>query len=403
MERHPMRQWGGAPSMHSRADVHSLEHEGRMTSSGTAALFVGNGKPFELRSYPIPSPEPGAIVARVSLANICGSDLHMWHAELDLERLRLPMPLCIGHEAVGEVSALGDGVTTDSAGAPLAIGDRISWRYFVPCGRCRACVAGKTRACQRCHAFISQGQSAEAAPHFVGAFATHYYIRPGQTTFKVPASVTDAAAAGANCALAEVIQGLTLAELRLGDTVVLQGAGGLGIFAAAVAKEMGAGRVIAIDSVAERLDLARDFGADETINLTDVTETRDRIRRVREATDGWGAEVVCEFVGNGGVVSEGIQMLAPGGRYLEIGCINRGTEVVLDPAHLTLLNRSVLGVVYYEPWALEAALAFLAHKHAAFPWDRLAGVRYGLDSIDRAFADAAAHVVPRAALDMTIH
>jgi D-arabinose 1-dehydrogenase-like Zn-dependent alcohol dehydrogenase len=369
---------------------------------GTAALFVGNGKPFELRSYAIPSPEPGAIVAQVKLANVCGSDLHMWHAELDLERLRLPMPLCIGHEAVGEVYALGDGVATDSAGEALAVGDRISWRYFVPCGRCRACVAGITRACPSSHLFISQGQSADAAPHFVGAFATHYYIRPGQTTFKVPATVTDAAAAGANCGLAEVIQGFNLAGLRLGDTVVLQGAGGLGIFAAAIAKQLGAARVIAIDSVTERLELARDFGADQTINLNEVGEARDRIRLVREATDGWGAEIVCEFVGHGSVINEGIQMLAPGGRYLEIGCINRGTETTLDPAHLTLLNRSVLGVVYYEPWALRAAIGFLARKRAAFPWDRLAGVRYSLDSIDRAFDDAANHVVPRAAIDMTM-
>lgn len=373
-----------------------------MTLNGTAALFVGNGKPFELRSYSVPSPEPGAVVARVKLANICGSDLHMWHAELDLERLRLPMPLCLGHEAVGEVCALGEGVTTDSAGDALAVGDRVSWRYFVPCGRCRACVAGITRACPNCHSFISQGQSADVSPHFVGAFATHYYVRPGQTIFKVPEAISDAAAAGANCGVAEVIQGLTLAGLRVGESVVLQGAGGLGIFAAAIAKEMGAGRVIAIDSVAERLDLARTFGADQTIDLSEVSEPRERIRQVREATNGWGAEVVCEFVGTGGVVNEGIQMLAPGGRYLEIGCINRGTEVALDPAHLTLLNRSVLGVVYYEPWALQAAITFLARNHAAFPWDRLAGVRYGVDAIDRAFADAAAHVVPRAALDMTI-
>src|SRR5712692_7118394 len=132
--------------------------------NGTAALFVGNGKPFELREYPIPDPEPGAILLRVLLANICGSDLHMWRGELDLERLKLPLPLCLGHEAVGEIQALGEGVTADSAGTPISPGDRVTWRYFSPCGRCRACLSGRTRACQASHRFISRGQSADEAP-----------------------------------------------------------------------------------------------------------------------------------------------------------------------------------------------------------------------------------------------
>lgn len=363
-------------------------------------MFVGNGKPFELKSYPIPAPEPGAILVGIRLANICGSDLHMWRAELDLERLRLPLPLCLGHEAVGEVIALGEGVVADSAGQALVVGDRISWRYFSPCGRCRACVSGRSNTCQNCHLFISQGQSSDASPHFVGAFATHYYLQPAHTAFKVPDEVSDAAAAGANCGLAEVIQGLAAVDLRLGESVVLQGAGGLGLFAAAVAKRMGAGRVIAIDSVSDRLALARAFGADETVNLNDVAEVRDRLKIVRQMTDGWGADVVCEFVGHASVMSEGIQMLAPGGRYLEVGCINRGTSFELDPAYLTLLNRSIVGVAYYEPWALKAALDFLAREHANFPWDELAGVQYQLADVNRAFQDAADHTVPRAALAM---
>ena len=131
-----------------------------MTDTGTAAVFVGTGEPFELKEYPLLDPEPGAILARVRLANICGSDLHMWRGELDLERLKLPIPLVLGHEAVGEVVALGQGVSTDFAGEPLWPRDLISWRYFSPCGRCPACMAGMTRACQENHSFISGGSSA---------------------------------------------------------------------------------------------------------------------------------------------------------------------------------------------------------------------------------------------------
>src|SRR5439155_23201944 len=110
----------------------------RARVNGTAAVLLGTGRPFELRQYPLLDPEPGGILARVITANVCGSDLHMWRGELNLERLRLPFPLALGHEAVGQVERLRPGVTTDSAGLPLAPGDRISWRYFSPCGRCPA-------------------------------------------------------------------------------------------------------------------------------------------------------------------------------------------------------------------------------------------------------------------------
>jgi len=371
-----------------------------MTATGTAAIFVGTGKPFELRDYPLPQPEPGAILVEVAMANVCGSDLHMWRGELNLERLKQPLPSVLGHEAVGRVAALGEGVTTDSAGASLAAGSRVAWRYFYPCGKCRSCAAGRTRACQQVHRFISQGQSADDPPHFVGAYATHHYLKPGHAVFAVPEGLPDGAVAGANCALAEVIQGLTTVGLEAGESVVVQGAGGLGLYACAVAKAMGASSVTVIDGVADRLALAKEFGADNTVDLSEITEPKDRIRAIRDLTDG-GADVACEFVGHASAVAEGIQMLAPGGRYLECGCIHTGTSFDFDPAYLTLLSRSIVAVIYYEPWALQEALRFLDRNRDRYPWERLLAATYPLPGINQAFADAAARRVPRAALVMS--
>jgi threonine dehydrogenase-like Zn-dependent dehydrogenase len=364
---------------------------------GQVALFFGPGKPFELRRYELPEPEPGGLLVRILLSNVCGSDLHMWRGELDLERLGLPMPAVLGHEAVGEVVALGEGVTHDSAGEDLREGDRVAWRYFTSCGHCPSCLRGMTRACQQVHRFISQWQSGEEAPHFVGTFATHHAVRPAQAVFKAPGSLSDSAVAGANCALAEVIQGLHVVNLRVGEAVVVQGAGGLGLYACAVAKVMGAGTVVVVDGVAERLELAEAFGADATVDLAEHETSRERVKAVRALTGG-GGDVVCEFVGHASAVAEGIQMLAPGGRYLESGCIHTGTSFDFDPAYLTLMNRSLHGVVYYEPWALREALAFLDRERDRFPWDRLLAARYPLADIDRAFADADARTVPRAAV-----
>jgi threonine dehydrogenase-like Zn-dependent dehydrogenase len=367
--------------------------------TGTAAVLVGTGRPFELRDYPLTEPEPGAILVRVLLANVCGSDLHMWRGQLDLERLRMPFPVVLGHEAVGEVASLGAGVERDAAGEPLARGDRVAWRYFSPCGRCPACLAGVTRACQRNHRFISQGRTADDPPHFVGVYATHHVVPAGQAVFRVPAGLPDESVAAANCAVAEAIQGLAVAGVRPGSSVVVQGAGGLGLYTCAVARAMGAGTVVAVDGVGERLHLARAFGADATVDLTEVPDPKDRVRMVRNLTGGSGADVVCEFVGHASAVAEGLLMVGPGGRYLEAGCVATGGSFELDPAYLTLLNRSMVGLTYYEPWALREALRFLDRHRDRYPWERLLATRYPLAAIDRAFEDADRRSVPRAAID----
>ena len=111
-----------------------------MAETGRLAVFHGTGKPFEIREYPVPDPEPGAILIQIALANICGSDMHYWRGEQNYEKMGRPLPLNTGHEHVGTVAKLGAGVTTDSAGLPLAVGDRVLYRYFFPCGRCKACL-----------------------------------------------------------------------------------------------------------------------------------------------------------------------------------------------------------------------------------------------------------------------
>ena len=112
-----------------------------MAETAKMAVFHGTGKPFEIREYPVPEPEPGAMLIKIALANVCGSDMHYWRGEQDYAKMGRPLPLNTGHEHVGTIAKLGDGVTTDAAGRPLKIGDRVAYRYFFPCGRCKACLA----------------------------------------------------------------------------------------------------------------------------------------------------------------------------------------------------------------------------------------------------------------------
>jgi len=355
------------------------------TQKGKAAVYHGLGHPMEIREYPVPEPEPGAIVVKMRRANICGSDLHMWRGDVDLAGLGQPMPVILGHEMVGEVAKLGEGVTTDSAGQPLSPGDRVVYRYFVPCGRCKACLRGDDAACPA--AYITVVNPCEPPPHFRGAYAQYYYLIPHQTVFKVPDDLSDEIVAPANCALSEVMYGLEKVGLRFGETVAIQGAGGLGIYATAVAKEMGAAKVIVIDGIEDRLNLAKAFGADEVIDMRELKESYERSGRVKELTDNWGADVVVEVVGFPQVIPEGIDMLGNGGRYLELGNVSPLKYVEIDPAMLTISGKSIVSACLYTAEALKKSLDFLSRTKNKYPFDKILCCSYPLEKIEKAFDD----------------
>jgi len=352
---------------------------------------------MEIKEYPVPEPEPGAILIKVTMANICGSDLHQWRGDIDLAASGVRLPAIIGHEMTGKVAKLGEGVSTDSAGEPLAVGDRLVYRYFNPCGRCAVCLRGEDAACSSNSRFI---KPVEVPPHFTGAYADYYYLRPNQTVFKVPDDLTDEMVAPANCALSEVIYGLEKVGFGFGETVIIQGAGGLGINATAVAKEMGAHKVIVIDGITERLELAKAFGADELIHMKEHKTPKERIKRVRQLTGNRGAEVVAELVGFPEVMAEGLAMLGRGGRYLEIGNVSPGKTVDIDPALLVYSSKTIVSVFMYGPDTLKKALDFLGRTKDKYPFDKILSRTYPLEEINKAFEEQDKGLVSRSAIVM---
>jgi threonine dehydrogenase-like Zn-dependent dehydrogenase len=368
-----------------------------VTATGRAALFFGPGKPFGLTELPVPDPEPGAVVVRITRANVCGSDLHIWRGDGMLGLMARDDGRIIGHEMTGVVHALGDGVEHDWAGRPLAVGDRVVYQYFAPCGRCRSCLRGMTEACASSFKVL-QGKPT-VFPHFRGAYADYFYATPQMAVFKVPDTLTDTMVAGVNCALAQVIMGLERVQVGLGDRVVIQGAGGLGIYATAVARDRGAAQVVVIDGLPERLELARRMGADAVVDMRAVATPDDRVGRVKELTGG-GGDVVCELVGRAEAVAEGLRMVALGGRYLEIGTFYPGSTVAVDPGFLVMGNVRVEAVASYDARSLELALAFLERHVGDLPLDQVLA-DYPLDAIDDAFADQDAGRVTRASVVMT--
>ena len=366
-----------------------------MATTGKAAVFFGPGKPFEIREYALPELEPDAVLIKVSLANVCGSDLHFWRGDAPL---KLPQDGWIfGHEMTGRVAKLGGRVKTDSLGGPLAEGDRVAYAYFYPCGRCPSCLRTEPAACLF---KVGRPLGPSEFPHFHGAFAEYYYLRPGGWIFKVPDALGDELVAPVNCALSQVIFGLDRAGFRFGDTIVIQGAGGLGVQAAAVARNMGASVVIVVDQIAGRLELAKAFGADHTINIKEVADRRERVKLVRQWTGGVGADVACDLVGFPAVIPEGIEMLRSGGTYLEIGTISRGAKVELEPSLLVWGSKKIVGVIQYDPWVIPRALDFLVRTRERWPWHRILSHKYPLEQINEAFEASESGEVVKPVLTM---
>ena len=367
-----------------------------MVEKGRAAVYKEFGQPMEIKEYPVPEPEPGAILIKVSRANICGSDLHQWRGDLNLTALGAPLPAILGHEMTGTVAKLGEGVLTDSAGQPLAVGDRVVYRYFRPCGPCRACLRGEDAACPI--APLAVVSPCEEPPHFLGGFADYYYLRPNQTVLKVPDDLTDDMVAPANCALSQVIYGLERVGFSFGETIAIQGAGGLGIYATAVAKEMGAAKVIVIDGIDERLELAKAFGADELIDFRELKTPMERWLKVKELTGGWGADVVAELVGFPRVIDEGIDMLANGGRYLELGNVSPLMTCEFEPSKLTISGKSMVGLSLYTADALRKALDFLSRAKDRYPFEKILSRSYPLEEINEAFENQDKGLVTRSTI-----
>lgn len=365
---------------------------------GRIARFDEPGTPFVIETVTLPEVGAGEILVKVSRTNICGSDLHAWHGTFATRGLGGQLPTVLGHEMVGAVAALGDGVGADSNGRPLAEGTRVVFPYFFSCHRCRNCLMGRRNACLNLS--MAMLGRADEPPYFVGGYADYYLLPAGAVVYTVPDTVSDDIASGANCALSQVMYGLDRVDLHLGETVVVQGAGALGLYAVAVAKARGADRVIAIDGVPERLELATAFGADAVIDINEAATVKERGKIVRELTDGHGADVVVEVVGHPSAIDEGLKLLGQFGRYVEIGNINIGKTFEFDPSRFVFGNKTMVGVSLYEPSVLSRALAFLERHRDQLPLDRLAAAQYPLDDINEAFTaaegkrDVRASIVP---------
>jgi len=356
-----------------------------------AAVYECPNEPFVMRDYPLRDAGSREVLARVRMATICRSDIHSYQG------LRPnPCPGILGHEIVGEMEQIGSGIQCDLRGAPLKVGDRITWtEYFWkddPFYRDVLNMPHKTAGLGKYgHELV------EPDPHFLGGFAEYCYLVPQTGILRLPDALSDREAAPLNCGVATMISVCEACQLGMGDVVVVQGLGLLGLYGCAIARSRGARLVIGLDAVPTRLARASSFGAHEAINIAELP-TDDLVAAVMELTNQRGADVVMEVCGQPAVVPQGVGMLRIGGRYTLGGLVSPGSSFELDGNDLVRKWITLRGIHNYHPRHLVQALDFVMSARDTYPFEDLVDAVYPLDAIDEAFARAADRSILRGAV-----
>jgi threonine dehydrogenase-like Zn-dependent dehydrogenase len=224
-------------------------------------------------------------------------------------------------------------------------------------------------------------ENIEEPPYLMGGFAQYGYILPQAGRLRVPDSVPNELASLSSCALRSVMNAFSqLGTIEPTDTVVVQGAGPLGLLATANARVRGAKKIIVIGSPASRLEMAKQFGADVCIPIEGTT-AQERLDRVLEHTEGRGADIVMEFTGVPAAFGEGLAIARKGGRYLVVGQLGEAATT-FQPSMIVKKNIQVIGSFSGDARSYSLALQFLEKHQSAFPFDRMITGRYTLDQVN---------------------
>ena len=351
--------------------------------TGRSVIFGSAGRPLNVACAAVESPRGGEVLVRTAYCTLCRSDLHT-HAGRRTE----PTPSVLGHEVVGRIEAFGpDAPRCDGAGAPAAVGDRVTGAVAVGCGACYICqTADLPQKCARPYKY-GHRRAGDDRPSG-GGLADFVTLVPGTFWLRVPDELPDAVAAPANCATATAAALLRYAGPVAGQTVLVLGAGVLGVTVCAMARAAGAAAVAVSDPVADCRTRALRFGATHAFSADAAEVTAG----VRGLTDGRGADVVVELAGAAGAVRTGLALARAGGTVLLAGTVAPVGAIDLDPEDVVRRMLTIRGVHNYHPRDLSAALAFLAGPGRGYPWASLVAAEYPLEEAERAFA--AAHRQP---------
>jgi threonine dehydrogenase-like Zn-dependent dehydrogenase len=366
-----------------------------------AAVMTGPGE-VEVQEFPVPEPEPGAVLMRVRLSGICGTDKHTFRGETlqyagTPHERRLEYPLICGHENVGVVEATG-GEVRAADGTLLRAGDRIVPAANVTCGACWYCQNEQPYyLCERLEDY-GNSLNVRRPPSLFGGWSELMYLLPRTPLFRVPDELPDELAV-----LTEVMavtHGVEAARrvsgTDAGESVVVYGVGPLGLCHLLKSRLLGCGELVAIDRLPSRLETAAAVGATLTLNADELSED-ELAARVREHTVR-GADVVHDCTGVPRTFANALRLVRPGGVVVESGAFVDLGPVELNPNRdLCSRNVTVIGIGGERATSYAPSLELLARNRDRLPVGRVVTHRLRLEDAREALelsqADGAMKVV----------
>ncbi len=338
-----------------------------------------------------PKLEPGGILIRTLFSEVCGTDVHLRHGKLG----GVPYPIIPGHVSTGEIVEIA-GLVSDVDGTPLQIGDVVTFLdVHETCNSCWFCLVAKETT--RCPKRKVYGITYSAKEGPLGGWSQYIYLKPGVKVIKLPSREFARKFIAGGCGLPTAIHAIQRANVQLGDVVVVQGAGPVGLMAAILAQKRGAFRVILVGAPSLRLEKARFFGIEETVNI-DKLDPGERIRHILELTNGRGADRVIEATGVPSAIKEGLQMVRDGGTYVVVGQYTNAGDVKINP-HLDI-NKKHLTVK--GSWGSDFSHFYLAvnfvKKFETLPWEEVISRDYSLDELKQALDDLEGYRIMKAVI-----
>jgi alcohol dehydrogenase len=345
-----------------------------------AAIFHGSGRALTLENVSIPALKEGEILVRNEFTTLCRSDLNTFSG-----KRTEPTPTILGHETVGCIESFGPGAPDhDCCGQALAVGDRLTWAIYAASSDnwlARLGIPQKGPGLFKYgHELITQES------HLHGGLAEHCVLRRHTPVLKLTREIPLPAAALINCAVATVAGSLRLAGSVSGGNLIVAGAGMLGLVACAMGRVAGAEKIIALDIDDSRLATSREFGADTAVNIQSPGKVSSgEIHRLLKperptfALDFSGVPETMEIL---------LDALPVGGVAVLVGATFPARPLSIDAERLVRRLITIKGLHNYNQDDLIAAVRFIEFHHARFPFTKLVGATFTLDSVNEAFAHA---------------
>lgn len=364
-------------------------------TSYMAAVFPAPHTPIEFRQFPEPTLEPGSALLHTLYSEVCGTDVHLHHGRLS----GVPYPIIPGHVSIGVIAKTRGALKTVN-GDELKEGDVVTFLdVHETCGACYHCLVANEPT--RCPSRKVYGITYSANDGLLGGWSEAIYMKPGVKMIHLPKDLSPETFIGGGCGLVTALHAVDLSRIRLGESVAVLGAGPVGQSVVALASLSGAGEVVAVDGVQDRLDFAKQMGATNTISIQ--VERAQRLDEAWSMTRGRGFDVVIEASGNPDAVSEALDIVRDGGRvvvcghYTDNGSIDIHPHWQINRKHVEL--RGCWGSRYeHFHRAVEIAARFGNTK----PWSTMAGKTYDLKDVGLALAAVADRSAVKAVVQVNL-